>query len=100
MSGERLAAYNASKGVLKMLARSVALEWAPRGVRLNCVASAYVATDMTAGPRANPELRGRIEQSTPLGRAVTADEVVVAAVFLASDAARYVTGTTLFVDGG
>jgi NAD(P)-dependent dehydrogenase (short-subunit alcohol dehydrogenase family) len=97
---ERLAAYAASKGATRVLARVLALEWAPRGVRVNCIAPAYVETDLTAGMRANASLLGAIETATPLGRMASTDEIVGAAVYLASDASSYVTGTTLFVDGG
>jgi NAD(P)-dependent dehydrogenase (short-subunit alcohol dehydrogenase family) len=97
---ERLAAYCASKGAVRMLARVLALEWAPLGVRVNCLAPAYVETGLTAGIRANPGLRGQIEGSTPLGRMAKPEEVAAAAVYLASDPAQYVTGTTLFLDGG
>ena len=97
---ERLAAYCASKGALRLLARVLALEWAPRGVRVNCLAPAYVETELTAGLRTNAALRERIEQATPLGRMAAPEEVAGAAVFLASDAAGYVTGATLLLDGG
>jgi NAD(P)-dependent dehydrogenase (short-subunit alcohol dehydrogenase family) len=97
---ERLAAYAASKGATRILARTLALEWASRGVRVNCLAPAYVETDLTAGLRANPSLRGAIEAATPLGRMASPEEIAGAAVYLASDAASYVTGTTLFLDGG
>lgn len=97
---ERLAAYAASKGALRMLARVLALEWAPRGVRVNVLAPGYVETDLTAGIRSNPSLRGRIEGATPLGRMATPDEVAAAAVFMASDAASYMTGASLVLDGG
>jgi NAD(P)-dependent dehydrogenase (short-subunit alcohol dehydrogenase family) len=97
---ERLAAYAASKGALRMLARVLALEWAPRGVRVNVLAPGYVATELTAGIQANPGLLSRIEEATPLGRMATPEEIAGAAVFMASDAAGYMTGTTLALDGG
>ena len=100
VGAERLAAYAASKGALRQLARSLALEWAPRGVRVNCLAPGYVETDMTAGLRANPGLLAHIEAASAVGRLASPDEIAGAAVFLASDAASYVTGSTLFVDGG
>lgn len=100
VGAERLAAYAASKGAVRQLVRSLALEWAPSGVRINSLAPAYVTTELTQGLRASDRHRGRIEGATPLGRMAVPDEVAGAAVFLASDAASYVTGTTLFVDGG
>lgn len=96
----RLSAYAASKGALRQLARSLALEWAADGVRVNCVAPAYVETDLTAGIRSRPHLIEPIIARTPIGRLATADEIAGAIVFLASPDASYITGTTLFVDGG
>lgn len=98
--GERLAAYAASKGAVSQLVRSLALDWASRGVRVNCIAPGYVRTHLTAGLESNPGLLAMIERSTPLGRMATPDEIAGAALYLASDAASYVTGSTLFVDGG
>lgn len=98
--GERLAAYAASKGAVSQLARSLALDWAARGVRVNCIAPGYVRTHLTGGMESNPDLLAMIEGATPLGRMATPDEIAGAALYLASDAAGYVTGSTLFVDGG
>jgi len=98
--GENLAAYAASKGAVSQLAGSLALDWASRGVRVNCIAPGYVRTHLTAGLESNPDLLAMIERSTPLGRMATPDEIAGAALYLASDAASYVTGSTLFVDGG
>jgi NAD(P)-dependent dehydrogenase (short-subunit alcohol dehydrogenase family) len=100
VGGERLSAYAASKGAVRQLARSLALEWAAGGVRVNCIAPSYVETEMTEGLRQNEFHRDRLLAGIPVGRFGTTDEVAGAAVFLASDAARYITGTTLFVDGG
>jgi NAD(P)-dependent dehydrogenase (short-subunit alcohol dehydrogenase family) len=100
VGGERLAAYAASKGAVSQLARSLALDWASRGVRVNSIAPGYVRTHLTAGLESNPDLLAMIERSTPLGRMATPDEIAGAALYLASDAASYITGSTLFVDGG
>lgn len=100
VGGLRLAAYAASKGAVAQLARSLALDWADRGVRVNCIAPGYVRTELTAGLQSNRRLLGGLALSTPLGRMATPDEVAGAALFLASDAASYITGSTLFVDGG
>jgi NAD(P)-dependent dehydrogenase (short-subunit alcohol dehydrogenase family) len=100
VGAERLAAYAASKGAVRQLVRSIALEWASSGVRINAIAPAYVTTDLTQGLRSNDRHRERIESATPMGRMAAPDEVAGAAVFLASEAAGYITGTTLFVDGG
>lgn len=96
----RLAAYCASKAGVEAMTRVLALEWADHGVRVNAIGPAYVSTDMTAGLRAHPQLGPAILDQTPLGRFATPDDVVGAAVYLASEAASYVTGQTLFVDGG
>lgn len=97
---ERLAAYCASKGGLEMLTRALAVEWANRKVRVNAVAPGYLETEMTEGLRQNPKWRSRLLDATPLGRFGAPDDVVPAVVFLASDAAGFITGATLPVDGG
>lgn len=96
----RLAAYAASKGAVRLFARSLALEWAERGVRVNLLAPGYVETDMTAGIRSNPRLHDDVIGAIPMGRITSPEEVASTAVFLASDASRYMTGSTLVVDGG
>ena len=96
----RLAAYSASKAGLASLTRTLAVEWAPRGVRVNAVAPAYIDTDMTAEVKKRDKLRGWVEARTPMGRFGRPEEVAWAVVFLASEAASYITGTTLYVDGG
>jgi NAD(P)-dependent dehydrogenase (short-subunit alcohol dehydrogenase family) len=97
---ERLGAYAASKGAVRMLARVLALEWAPKGVRVNVVAPGYVETDMTAGIRNNRGLRHSIERNIPLGRMARPEEVASAVAYMASDGAAYMTGSTLYIDGG
>lgn len=96
----RLSAYTATKAALDELTRTLAVEWARTGVRVNAVAPAYIETEMTAGIQEHPHLRQRVEERTPLGRFGRPEEVAWAVVFLASDAASYITGHTLFVDGG
>jgi NAD(P)-dependent dehydrogenase (short-subunit alcohol dehydrogenase family) len=96
----RLAAYCASKAALLSLTRVLAVEWADRGIRVNAVAPAFVKTAMSAEIIAHPVLGADIIASTPLGRVGEAGHVGAAVVYLASDAASYVTGHTLCVDGG
>ncbi|MBI2506223.1 MAG: glucose 1-dehydrogenase [Candidatus Latescibacteria bacterium] len=95
-----LSAYTATKAALDELTRTLAVEWARSGVRVNAVAPAYIETEMTVGIQEHPHLRQRVEERTPLGRFGRPEEVAWAVVFLASEAASYITGHTLFVDGG
>src|SRR5262245_26923718 len=88
----RLAAYCASKGALISLTRVLAIEWADRGIRVNAVAPGFVKTAMSADIIAHPVLGMDILAATPLGRVAKAGEVGAAVVYLASDAASYVTG--------
>ncbi|MCX4815172.1 SDR family oxidoreductase [Streptomyces sp. NBC_01239] len=96
---ERIAAYAASKGGVEALTKSLAVEWADRGVRVNTLAPGYFRTDLSSG-LLDSRWGERIVDGTPLGRVGEADELGGAAVFLASDASRFVTGTTVTVDGG
>lgn len=96
----RLAAYTASKGGVELLTKTLALEWARTGVRVNAVAPGYLATAMTAGLRASDRHADAIEAKIPMGRFGLPGEVVGAVTFLCSDAASYVTGSILRVDGG
>ena len=94
------AAYCAAKGGLEALARSLAVEWAPNGVRVNCVGPGYFETDLTSGLRDNERLSARVIGHTPMGRYGKPAELVGVCLFLASEAAGYVTGQSWMVDGG
>ena len=97
---ERLA-YCVSKAGVNMLTKVMAIEWAGEGVRVNAIAPGYVATEMVKGLAAKGILdRERLSRRTPMGRLGLPEEVAEAAVFLASDAAAFVTGSVLTVDGG
>jgi NAD(P)-dependent dehydrogenase (short-subunit alcohol dehydrogenase family) len=93
-------AYHAVKGALVNLTRALALEWAPHGVRVNAVAPAFVRTGLVEPLMADPAMAKALIDATPLGRLVEPEEVADAIVFLASDAARMITGHTLPIDGG
>jgi NAD(P)-dependent dehydrogenase (short-subunit alcohol dehydrogenase family) len=94
------AAYNASKAAVNLLTKSLAVEWAQKGVRVNAVAPGYTATELTLAGRSKPEWFETWMRMTPMGRLGEPSEVANAVLFLASDAASYITGTVLYVDGG
>lgn len=96
----RLAAYCAAKAGVEGLTRALAVEWAQYGVLVNALGPAFVETDLTKGLRENERIRDGLLGQTPLGRFARPDEVVGAAVFLASPAGSYLTGQTIYVDGG
>lgn len=94
-----LGAYTTAKGGILGMTRTLALELAPHGVTVNAIAPGATDTPLNADAY-TPEVRRTYEERIPLGRIGVADEIADAAVFLASDAARYVTGHELLVDGG
>ena len=94
------ASYQASKGGVVNLTRALALEWATDNIRVNAVAPTYVRTDLTTVIFSNPEVMKTVMAHTPLGRFPEPGDIAAAILFLASDAARCVTGVTLPVDSG
>ena len=91
-------AYNASKAAVHQLTKSLAVEWAPFGIRVNAVAPGYVKTDMA--PVDRPEFRRHWIEDAPQQRYATPEEIAPAVVFLAGDAAAFITGSVLVADGG
>jgi gluconate 5-dehydrogenase/3-oxoacyl-[acyl-carrier protein] reductase len=94
------AAYAASKGAIDALTRSLAIELGRHGIRVNSVAPGVVDTALWAKNKAVPGVIEQVEAQTPLGRWATPDDIADVIVFLASDAARFVTGETVSPDGG
>jgi len=94
------ASYQASKGGVVNLTRALALEWAADNIRVNAVAPSYVRTELTAPIFASAEMTQTVMSHTPLGRLPEPGDIAAAILFLASDAARCITGVTLPVDSG
>jgi meso-butanediol dehydrogenase/(S,S)-butanediol dehydrogenase/diacetyl reductase len=94
------AGYNATKGAVSNFVRSLALDWGLRGVRVNAVAPALTATPAVAAVTDPPEVAALFAKRTALGRIGQAQDIAPAVLFLASDAASYITGVILPVDGG
>ncbi len=95
-----LGPYGVTKAALIMLSRQLATELGPHGIRVNAVAPSIVKTEFAAALWGNEEISRRVLERNPLGRFATADEVASAIVFLVSDAAAYVNGEVLPIDGG
>lgn len=94
------AAYATAKAGLAQLVRVLAREWAPRGITVNALAPAMIETPFVAENLKDPAFRANALSVIPMGRFGTTEDLVGPAVMLLSDAGRFVTGQTLFVDGG
>jgi gluconate 5-dehydrogenase len=95
-----IAPYTASKGAIKMLTRGMCADWARHGIQVNAIGPGYFKTPLNQALVDNPEFSSWLEKRTPAGRWGTVDELVGAAVFLASPASSFVNGHILYVDGG
>ncbi len=97
----KVPAYTASKTAVLGLTRALAVEWAPSGIRVNAIAPGFIFSEMTdMALNSDPERKRRVLARTPMGRMGRAEEVAAAALFLCSDAASFITGVNLPVDGG
>jgi glucose 1-dehydrogenase len=96
----RYLSYSLSKGGMQNLTRTLALEFAGKGIRVNGIGPGATATPINRDWVDDPQKRAQVEQHIPLGRAGTPEEMAGVTAFLASDEAAYITGQTLFVDGG
>jgi NAD(P)-dependent dehydrogenase (short-subunit alcohol dehydrogenase family) len=93
--------YNASKAGVRMITQSCAVEWADRGVRVNAIAPGYMRTELVDGVlEENPAMEEEWIENTPMGRLGQPHELGPLAVYLASDASSYMTGSTVLIDGG
>lgn len=97
----RVMAYTATKSAVEGITRAMAVELAPYGIRVNCIAPGFIETDMSAGALdKDPPRKQKVLSRTPMGRLGKPEEVAEAAFFLVSEAASYITGVVLPVDGG
>lgn len=92
--------YAPSKGGVVQFTKNLAIEFAQKGIRVNCICPGYIATNLTKGLTEDPETLRLLETRHPMGRLGRPEEIANAALFLASDEASFVTGAPLIVDGG
>lgn len=92
--------YCATKGAVELITKALALEWAQHGIRVNALGPALVITPGTKHIAENPELAAKYAKAVPMGRIGLPEDMVGAVAFLVSEAASFVTGQTIFVDGG
>lgn len=92
--------YCATKGAVELITKALALEWAPHGIRVNALGPALVITPGTRHIAENPELAAKYAAAIPLGRIGMPEDMAGAVIYLVSDAASFVSGQTIYVDGG
>ena len=100
VGGIERAVYSASKHGLEGMIKSMAIEWGPKGIRINTICPTFIRTPLTAPTFDNPERVAWIEEKIKLGRVGEVEDIMGAVVYLASDAGALVTGTSILVDGG
>lgn len=93
-------AYCASKGAVNQLTKASALELAPMGIRINAIAPGFIKTNMTKGIQENEAANSAIVSAIPMGHMGEVEDIAMAAVYLASDESKFVTGSIIYVDGG
>lgn len=93
-------AYSSTKGGVVQLTHAGALDLAPLGIRMNAIAPGFIVTNMTKAVLADEGFGNMVKMNTPLGHAGEPNDIAYAALYLASDEAKYVTGTVIYVDGG
>lgn len=98
--GPKQPAYSASKGAVRNLTMSLAAAYAADGIRVNAVAPGWILTNLSAGARTDPARAAMINSRIPMGRWAEPAEIADPIMFLCSEAARYMTGTVMIVDGG
>jgi len=97
----KVIAYTASKSAVEGMTRAMAVELSPKGIRVNCIAPGFIATDMSAKAlNGDIERKNKVMSRTPMGKLGAPADIADTALFLASDAAKYITGVVLPVDGG
>ncbi|MGI9400404.1 MAG: SDR family NAD(P)-dependent oxidoreductase [Rhizobiaceae bacterium] len=100
VGGQDRAVYCASKHAVEGFTKAMAIEWGPHGIRINTICPTFILTELTKPTFEDPEKRAWVENKIKLGRAGEVEDIMGAAVYLASDASALVTGTSLLIDGG
>jgi NAD(P)-dependent dehydrogenase (short-subunit alcohol dehydrogenase family) len=99
-TGSGFSPYNPSKGGVLLLTKNLAVDLAPKGVRVNCINPGFVETPFTVALTSDPEQNAALIDLHPIGRLGQPEEIANCALFLASDESSFVTGSPLIVDGG